>query len=72
MLTAGLYILAVMNYKIMRFITGTDYETKSDEYKRKMKHVRFFVGIIYLIALSVFLYLITKYLLGMLFVEGFL
>ena len=49
MLAAGFYVLAVMNYKIMRFITGTDDETK-------MEYVRFFVGIIHLIALSVFLH----------------
>ena len=65
MFAAGFYILAVMNYKTMRFVTETDDETKSNAYKRKMKYVRFFVGIIHLIAVAVFLYLITKYLLAM-------
>jgi heme/copper-type cytochrome/quinol oxidase subunit 2 len=56
MLAAIFYVFVVMNYQIMRFVTGTEDETKSDEYKRKMNYVRFFAGIFYLIVLAVFNY----------------
>lgn len=71
MLAAGFYGLAVVNYKIMSFVTGTDDETKSDKHKRKMGYVRFFVGTIHLIAVAVFLYLITKSIWGIMLFYGF-